>query len=176
MPLTQAIKFSPYGGELNSDRRWIYPVLSSAGTVPYISEFDNVQIRRSTSRSSISKASQVVPDGLFIHFPSSIQSRKTLSTRRRIRRLKETIAEAVVLAGMDSPPANEQLDPMERTPSCRMRGLSTVSAEAGSLFRGTYGQVVAALRSAGLSITPCADTGFGDGVSLPSMWIFHPWG
>lgn len=58
---------------------------------------------------------------------------------------------------------------METIPARGPRGISVSTAVQGqgqgqgALFRGTYGQVVAALRSAGLSITPCADTGFGEG-------------
>lgn len=140
--------------------------------MPYVSEFENVLVchnsqgPRSASFSSAGTSS-ARPDGLFIHFPPNMQSRKAVSTRRRIRRLKETIAEAVIQAGMDSPPADEVPNPMEAITPRVPRGVSVVTAGPGhgqgSLFRGTYGQVVLALRSAGLVITPCADTGVRDG-------------
>jgi hypothetical protein len=70
--------------------------------------------------------------------------------------LKEAIAQAVLDAGMDSPPATVLADPMGTAAKHQAK-------DRGALFRGTYGQVAAALKSAGLVITPCGETGFAEG-------------
>ncbi|EIN13872.1 hypothetical protein PUNSTDRAFT_129541 [Punctularia strigosozonata HHB-11173 SS5] len=41
----------------------------------------------------------------------------------------------------------------------------------GSLYRGTYGQVCAAIQAAGLDMTPCSDTGFGEATRLGVIFV-----
>lgn len=65
---------------------------------------------------------------------------------------------AVKDAGMESPDT-EKRNPMDQdAPSLPQEKSSK------SLFRGTYGQVMSALKDAGLMTTPCAEAGFENGM------------
>lgn len=67
---------------------------------------------------------------------------------RRLWYLKRRIANAVVAAGMVTSPGSKRES----------------SVEAGSLYTGTYGQVVSALNSAGLTCTVCEEDSLPNGV------------
>lgn len=71
-------------------------------------------------------------------------------SERRLCRLRRRIARAVVAAGMDASPKSERYN-SDGTVTKR----ASMPESAGSLYRGTYGQVVAALQSAGLTSTLC---------------------
>ncbi|THH21202.1 hypothetical protein EW146_g291 [Bondarzewia mesenterica] len=79
----------------------------------------------------------------------------TKTPEGKLRRLSRTIADAVVAAGMDTPG------------SASARGGDEEKARPGmgerALFRGTYGQVRAAFRAAGLVTMPCQESGFAQG-------------
>lgn len=108
--------------------------------------------------------------------PSSLQSEGTTEaprksavkiSRTRLQRLSRTIAEAVLAAGMDTPSkvvrrqGDAEIAAVDREQS---RGKGDGGEKA--LFRGTYGQVRAAFRAAGLVTTPCQEQGPADGTSL----------
>jgi hypothetical protein len=59
-------------------------------------------------------------------------------------------------------PQGLRIDVGRRTVTAANPAAST-RQKRGSLYRGTYGQVCAALRAAGLDMTPCSDVGFGEG-------------
>jgi hypothetical protein len=70
-------------------------------------------------------------------------------------RLQKTITSAVVEAGMDTPSAlEEQMDVSTNVTGYHSRD---------TLFRGTYGQVMVALKAAGLVATPCMEGDFAGG-------------
>lgn len=70
--------------------------------------------------------------------------------------LQKVITSAVVEAGMDTPSAlEEHIDHSHCAPDYR---------SCDSLFRGTYGQVMVALKAAGLVATPCMEGEFVGGM------------
>ena len=71
-------------------------------------------------------------------------------SKHRISRLRRRIARAVLAGGMDVSPRSERCD---SNGSVTKR--DSMPVNAGSLYRGTYGQVVGALTSAGLTSTLC---------------------
>lgn len=72
--------------------------------------------------------------------------------------LQKIITSAVVEAGMDTPSAlEEHMDYSHRAPGYR---------SCDSLFRGTYGQVMVALKAAGLVATPCMEGEFVGGMQF----------
>ena len=107
------------------------------------------------------------PGGLYISFAST-QARGLPPTKlsdRRLAKLRWAIAEAVTQAGMTTPASEEVVNPMD---AASVDGSETVQSSVSSttkqsLFKGTYGQVKEALRKAGLSTSPCAETGFENG-------------
>ncbi|EMD32658.1 hypothetical protein CERSUDRAFT_126744, partial [Gelatoporia subvermispora B] len=108
-------------------------------------------------------------NGLFIQFKSSHHHSPQKLSPNRLLRLKRRIARAVVAAGMDSSPATEWASPEYRTTPVRFSRWSVASTESvqpppmtGSLFRGTYGQVMMALQAAGLETVPCKESGLGE--------------
>jgi len=82
--------------------------------------------------------------------------------------LQKTITSAVVEAGMDTPYAlEEHIDhhhPSTTTPDYR---------GPDSLFRGTYGQVMVALKAAGLVATPCMEGEFAGATRLGALFVAH---
>lgn len=158
--MTQEIRFTSYG-------------------IPYLVEFANVKIRswaarmsrvkrhHRTRKNSIAPTPPPPPPppaktpngGIYIHFPSGIDSCEKLSPQH-LARLKSTIVEAVQSAGMDAPPKPATRDHR------------AVSTTRGALFRGTYGQVTTALQAAGLNTTPCRESGFYEGESATTLaWL-----
>jgi hypothetical protein len=80
-------------------------------------------------------------------------------------RLQKTITSAVVDAGMDTPSAlEEQINVSTNAPDYHSRD---------TLFRGTYGQVMVALKAAGLVATPCMEGDFAGGAQSRQI-IFFP--
>lgn len=79
--------------------------------------------------------------------------------------LQKMITSAVIEAGMDSPSANMDYS---------HRGSTTSPDHGGcdSLFRGTYGQVMVALKAAGLRATPCMEGEFLGGTQPHQIHIF----
>lgn len=91
--------------------------------------------------------------------PSYEAKPKPVTSRGAILRLRRAIAAAVQESGMESPKA-EKTDPIADPES---PGVG-VQKSTKSLFRGTYGQVMSALKEAGLMTTPCPEDGFEEGV------------
>lgn len=107
--------------------------------------------------------------GLYIQYgPQPSDGPRKLSPSR-VARLKRRIATAVVAAGMDSSPATEISNPMDSISTGRASRFSIQTQElvpqqtAGSLFQGTYGQVMSALNARGLTTVPCKESGFDQG-------------
>ena len=101
-------------------------------------------------------------EGLWIRFSSQVEAPMPYSyplSERRLRRLKYRIAKAVVAAGMESSPSMEISDPFDN--ALQTRGLPPVPVS--SLYRGTYGQVMEAMQSAGLVVSQCEESGFEGG-------------
>jgi len=114
--------------------------------------------------------------GLYIQFslfstsddPPSYTPRPQPNTSRSyIPRLRRAIANAVKDAGMESPAAAEKENPMDfqDPPAPPQRKTSK------SLFRGTYGQVMSALKDAGLTTTPCTEAGFETATRLGALFV-----
>ncbi|KDQ63020.1 hypothetical protein JAAARDRAFT_53249 [Jaapia argillacea MUCL 33604] len=97
----------------------------------------------------------------------------------RLARLRRTIVKAVTEAGMHAPPGARSepfTGEVGRKPS-REGGHRLVEEQRvpgekkGSLFSGTYGQVCAALKAAGLAMTPCEATGFDEATRLGALFV-----
>lgn len=126
----------------------------------------------STTQPSVSTVSLVNPpeargEGLWIQ----LNSQQTYPYRRlsetRVARLKHRIANAVVAAGMNAPATAKVTTPERCVSHGRIHTSDLRRAHAppapSSLYHGTYGQVMSAFRAAGLSTTPCDQSGFEDG-------------
>ncbi|KAL1951331.1 hypothetical protein VTO73DRAFT_480 [Trametes versicolor] len=118
--------------------------------------------------------------GLYIRFASQLAQPPCRLSESRLARLKYRIAKAVLAAGMDSSPRAEHGDPMDAAGRGRM-SISSIRSEnverdgvPGSLFRGTYGQVMTALRAAGLATVPCKESGVQDATRLGALFVAHP--
>ncbi|KAF7965923.1 hypothetical protein HWV62_40950, partial [Athelia sp. TMB] len=102
--------------------------------------------------------------GLYIQFTPYVPSPdapppyevrpRPVTSRSAVLRLRRAIAAAVQESGMESPNA-EKTDPLEEADSPGGRAAKSTK----SLFRGTYGQVMSALKEAGLMTTPCPEDG-----------------
>jgi hypothetical protein len=92
-------------------------------------------------------------DGLYIQFAAC---HPRTPSRSRLACLQKTITSAVVEAGMDTPSVLEEPMNYSRRASDYRGG--------DSLFRGTYGQVMVALKAAGLVATPCVEGEFAGGM------------
>ncbi|KAG2149661.1 hypothetical protein BD769DRAFT_348452 [Suillus cothurnatus] len=103
-------------------------------------------------------------DGLHIRFATPPCDSRA-SSRSRILRLQKTITSAVVDAGMDTPSAlEEQINVSTNAPDYHSRD---------TLFRGTYGQVMVALKAAGLVATPCMEGDFAGATRLGALFVAH---
>ena len=117
--------------------------------------------------------------GLYIQFSSSVptceappsyspqpeRARDSMRKKSAIARLRRTIANAVQDAGMESPTATEKQDLLDNNDA-----LGPIQHKTSkSLYRGTYGQVMSALKDAGLMTTPCTELGFEGGKWSPGI-------
>ncbi|CCM04474.1 uncharacterized protein FIBRA_06654 [Fibroporia radiculosa] len=116
--------------------------------------------------------------GLYIRFASHRYRPPRKLSEGRLLRLKHRIAKAVLAAGMDSTPVTEKDDPMEvhklsRVSYGSIKSTDSYNAEdeSGSLFRGTYGQVMNALHSVGLTTTPCKESGVDEATRLGALFV-----
>lgn len=101
-------------------------------------------------------------DGLHIQFATPPCDPRA-SSRSRLVRLQKTITSAVVEAGMDTPSTLEgQTDVSTNVTDYRSRD---------TLFRGTYGQVMVALKAAGLVATPCMEGDFAGATRLGALFV-----
>ena len=111
--------------------------------------------------------------GLYIQFSTSTPTCEALPSysprpepmrsKSAITRLRRTIAGAVQDAGMESPTATEKQNPLDNKDASGSPQHKTTK----SLYRGTYGQVMSALKDAGLMTTPCTEAGFEGGTWEP---------
>lgn len=113
-------------------------------------------------------------EGLFVSFASSQGHAHRRLSETRLLRLKHRIANAVVAAGMDTPPAQKSSVPERcishgRIHTSDLRRAGAASPAPSSFYQGTYGQVMSALKDAGLTTTPCHQSGFADGESLVAV-------
>ncbi|TFY82006.1 hypothetical protein EWM64_g2010 [Hericium alpestre] len=92
--------------------------------------------------------------GLFIQLALPPDDRD--AKKPSLYRLRKKIADAVVEAGMHAP---DQQAPAAPAHGSRPAG----DGKTGDLFRGTYGQVLAAFNKAELRTTPCGEDGFEEG-------------
>ncbi|KAI0778789.1 hypothetical protein BD413DRAFT_631990 [Trametes elegans] len=126
--------------------------------------------------------------GLYIRCASQLARPPRRLSDARLARLKYRIARAVMAAGMDTSPAGEPADPLASTTTTANTsdgGAARVSVSSirsedveteglpGSLFRGTYGQVMTALRAAGLATVPCHESGVHDATRLGALFVAH---
>ncbi|EED82758.1 predicted protein [Postia placenta Mad-698-R] len=115
--------------------------------------------------------------GLYIRFASHRYRPPHKLSNSRLLRLKHRIAKAVMAAGMDSSPAGEKEDPIRVHQLSRASYGSIQSTDSlpeqgsGSLFRGTYGQVMSALQSVGLVTTPCKESGVDEATRLGALFV-----
>ncbi|KAI8990615.1 hypothetical protein BD414DRAFT_413540, partial [Trametes punicea] len=118
--------------------------------------------------------------GLYIRFASQLSQPPSKLSASRIARLKYRIARAVMAAGMDTSPSAELGDPMDDNARSRV-SISSIRSEdvetkgmPGSLFRGTYGQVMTALRAAGLVAVSCKESGVQEATRLGALFVARP--
>ncbi|KAI0695638.1 hypothetical protein BC835DRAFT_1273134, partial [Cytidiella melzeri] len=109
-------------------------------------------------------------EGLWIRFAS--QANTTYHSfplsQSRLTRLKHRIAKAVVAAGMESGQNMQPSDPFET--ALRTQGV-VPPAPVSSFYRGTYGQVMEALQSAGLVVSQCEESGFEGATFLGALFV-----
>ncbi|KAI0931541.1 hypothetical protein AcW1_001083 [Taiwanofungus camphoratus] len=117
--------------------------------------------------------------GLYIQFASHPLRPPCKLSYSRVLRLKHRIAKAVLAAGMDSSPTSEVGDPMNMATLSRLSCGSINSTDdvpedvPGSLYRGTYGQVMTALQAVGLTTTPCKETGIEQATRLGALFVVN---
>ena len=85
------------------------------------------------------------------------------ATRLRLYRLSRAISKAVLAAGMEAPPRPIKKFETEECVGAKDGDTRLMKSRQG-LFKGTYGQVRAAFRAAGLVTTPCGEEGVPEGV------------
>ncbi|KAI0081070.1 hypothetical protein K474DRAFT_1480866 [Panus rudis PR-1116 ss-1] len=126
------------------------------------------------SSETLASPEEVEEEGLYIQFASHSTYPPRPLSESRLARLKYRIANAVVEAGMDSSPASEKRDPMA------MAGVRASIAHMyqqkpgpSSFYSGTYGQVMSALQTAGLSTTPCKQSGFPNAHRLGALFVVN---
>ena len=142
--------------------------LSSWCSIPPYEPYEALE----STRSEIEKRDR----GLYIQFASSFSTaepppsyysgHEPIRNKSAICRLRRAIANAVQDAGMESPRAVEKQNPLD---SNDVSGSPTQQKSSKSLYRGTYGQVMSALKDAGLMATPCTEAGFEDGTWKPRV-------
>jgi len=71
---------------------------------------------------------------------------------------------------MESPTATEKRDLLDNKDASG----PTLQKTSKSLFRGTYGQVMSALKDAGLMMTPCTEAGLEDATRLGALFVVGP--
>jgi len=118
--------------------------------------------------------------GLYIQFSSSFPTSEPppsyfsrpepIRSKHAVSRLRQTIASAVRDAGMESPSAVEKQNLLDTKDTSR----PTQQKSSKSLFKGTYGQVMSALKDAGLMITPCTEAGFEEATRLGALFVVGP--
>ncbi|KAG1754956.1 uncharacterized protein EDB91DRAFT_1042360 [Suillus paluster] len=113
------------------------------------------------------EAEDVHVDGLHIQFATPPYDPHA-SSRSRLVRLQKTITSAVVEAGMDTPSALE-----EHMDDCAPSTKAPDYYSRDTLFRGTYGQVMVALKAAGLVATPCVEGEFAGATRLGALFVAH---
>lgn len=109
-------------------------------------------------------------NGLFIQFATHQFGPRQVLSESRLTRMKYLIAHAAVAAGMTAPSSIDKSDPVDRAMRRLSRRFEAQSHDnqqqapsTSSFYRGTYGQLMAALQSAGLITTPCKASGIEDG-------------
>ncbi|KAI9452530.1 hypothetical protein BJY52DRAFT_269378 [Lactarius psammicola] len=95
------------------------------------------------------------------------------ATRARLYRLSRAISKAVLAAGMEAPPKPTRKFDAEVSAGANCEDARLVKGSQG-LFKGTYGQVRAAFRAAGLVTTPCGEDGVPDATRLGALFIANP--
>lgn len=95
------------------------------------------------------------------------------ATRSRLYRLSRAISKAVLAAGMEAPPKPTKKFDAEVSAGATNEDARLVKGSQG-LFKGTYGQVRAAFRAAGLVTTPCGEDGVPDATRLGALFIANP--
>ncbi|KAI0059473.1 hypothetical protein BV25DRAFT_1828994 [Artomyces pyxidatus] len=99
--------------------------------------------------------------------PASDQVAVTKASRGRLHKLSRTIAKAVLAEGMDTPARCAQMLSSDSKDAEERAELAAQTA----LFKGTYGQVRAAFRAAGLVTTPCEEEGPPEATRLGALFV-----
>ncbi|KAI0348289.1 hypothetical protein BDW22DRAFT_75735 [Trametopsis cervina] len=110
-------------------------------------------------------------EGLWIRFASQVQVPTPYAfplSESRLTRLKYRIAKAVVAAGMESSPNMEAPDPFNHA---LKKHDVLPSVPVSSFYRGTYGQVMEAIQSAGLVVSQCEESGFSGATFLGALFV-----
>ncbi|KAI0050549.1 hypothetical protein FA95DRAFT_1593816 [Auriscalpium vulgare] len=113
--------------------------------------------------------------GLFVELPPISHPSSSSATplpptpdiahERKLHKISRKIAKAVLAAGMDTPASkNAQTQSHEQS-------AGSAKGKGEALFAGTYGQVRAAFRSAGLVTTPCEGDGLVDATRLGAVFV-----
>jgi hypothetical protein len=148
---SQAIYTIPRG----NDSDWTFASLSSKSD-------RDVAYAVIESESEDEQEDEIEPEeGLWIRFASQVPTPYSFPlSESRLTRLKYRIAKAVVAAGMESSPNMQISDPFNN--ALRVKG-ALPPVPVSSFYRGTYGQVMEALQSAGLVASQCEESGFEGG-------------
>ncbi|KAH9044429.1 hypothetical protein EDB85DRAFT_2079767 [Lactarius pseudohatsudake] len=183
MPSNSEVRVTPYG-------------------IPYVVEFANVSIwprppivhahvgyhtsnlvpKPSLSRSNTLPATSTHKPLPTLPLPVRSKSLKLFkskapaahkATRSRLYRLSRAISKAVLAAGMEAPPKPTKKFDAEVSAGANNEDARLVKGSQG-LFKGTYGQVRAAFRAAGLVTTPCGEDGVPDATRLGALFIANP--
>ncbi|PIL31382.1 hypothetical protein GSI_06082 [Ganoderma sinense ZZ0214-1] len=119
--------------------------------------------------------------GLLIRCASQLAPPSHKLSQNRLMRLKYRIAKAVMAAGMhtaSSPEFSPADDEYEATPRESYASIGSIYSEdveenglPGELFRGTYGQVMNALQGAGLTASPCEESGVQYATRLGALFV-----
>ncbi|KAH9081598.1 hypothetical protein EDB83DRAFT_2512453 [Lactarius deliciosus] len=112
--------------------------------------------------------------GLYIQFPtSSPTNSEDPSGAPSLPTMESDTAGTLQAAGMEAPPKPTKKFDAEVSAGANNEDARLVKGSQG-LFKGTYGQVRAAFRAAGLVTTPCREDGVPDATRLGALFIANP--
>lgn len=101
-------------------------------------------------------------EGLYLQFTHRHETKE--SPRSRLLRLRQTITNAVKVAGMDTPSGPE---------THQASNSDTAEARKSTLYCGSYGQMMAALSAGGLTSASCPGKGLQGATRLGALFVAH---
>lgn len=171
---TRSRYFSAFTSRSRSTSRSYTPRRRSSSPTETISSWCYIPPHEPSQATKVPDSQITTPGrGLYIRFSPSIFTceaspphhpfrTEPTTSKSTAARLKRAIEVAVQNAGMESPTITEEQNPLDGEDASEPKEHKT----SKSLFRGTYGQVMSALKNASLTIMPCSEVGFEQGGSL----------